>query len=594
MSSVVNTPDADRVIFAEHYGVSGNGVSDDREALQDALDAAETLASSIGGQVTVKLPAGRVVLVVPTQFISTAPSASTRYGCVAMPSHVVLDLCGSVLKADSTAGDTVNGAVIFPKGLPTNTSSYGAASGWSVRNGTINVTDSSKERTGNLLVFAQCENVVWENLRLGACKYHQCEVQSGRNLLVRDVLVTAAASVGNAEIQLDVGGDAAICKNANFTPTAAIENIAFINVRIPDYAPGGASAARRIEFGHSTGVYKDVLFEKCYFAGYPKDGASDGNILDFNATVAGVVVERLRLTGCTFDHNAMGGNSACFASDDTSNVTIRDITVENCRFVGSYRYGVRIGASSVSTATSGNYALKRGIRIRNNHFAPSQAAQAPGQTGTTRVISVQGAEDAVISGNFELSPATETNLTSNAYTSIASLNNKRCHILNNTIVRQQASLAAMANGDNNGFYIRVDNVLALSGTQEVVYDLVGNSITGIHRVGLYESADPGATWAAGGYTRIRGLRDRNLFHTAGTVANQIFINTGVWAAPAGTLLTGAATTDSAAEGLYAADGRAVSTLTNLAKHVATALYGGGGSIPLSVGQRVVLTPRTNL
>ena len=213
------------------------------------------------------------------------------------------------------------------------------------------------------------------------------------------------------------------------------------------------------------------------------------------------------------------------------------------------------------------------------------------QIGTTRVICVQGCEDAVIENNYELSPATQTHISSNGYNSISVMNNFRAHVRNNVIQRQQAAAGDLASGDNNVIYVRISEALATSGTQEIVVENTGNSVYGIHRITVYESGDPSA-WAAGAYTRIRGTRANNIAHTAPIAANEIVLPIGLWPAPAGTLLTGAASTDDTAAGLYAADGgniaSTITTVNTLAGHVATALY--TTNMPTSAGQRAVLTP----
>lgn len=357
---------------------SGDGTTDTRAAIQSALDAASTAATAVGGRATVMLARGKKYRLVPTSLTSTAPSAETKYVCLQMPPYVDFDLNGSVLEAYHVqGGDTTIGAVIVPKSLNTATSNYGAASNWSVGNGRIQVFDQLANRTGNVMVFARCENVRWHNLTLSGSLNHAFEIQSGRGLLVENVTCEVQTHTGSSpRFQFDHNGDAGTAKNNNFTPTAPIEDVVWRRVKLSGFPTYSASYVRCIEFGHSNaGVQRNILFEDCEFDGIrgPTSGAvaSDRHILDFYTHNSSGYqwLENITVRRCKFNHDVAGGSdSACIALMSGGFSKANNILIEDCVFTGTFVHGIICGSANGASPRDRHPELRRGITIRNNTF----------------------------------------------------------------------------------------------------------------------------------------------------------------------------------------------------------------------------------
>lgn len=412
---------------------AGNGTTDDRAAIQSALDAASTAATAVGGRATVMLAKGKKYRLVPTMLTPT--SGTAKYACLQIPNYVDFDLNGSVLEAyytDGVGGDTTIGAVIVPKSLHTATSEYGAGSNWSIGNGRIQVFSDIEERTGNVLVFSRCQNVRWHNLTIGPRLCHAFEIQSGRGLRCENVTIeTPTNTAGYPDIQFDYDGDAGTAKNANYTPTAPMEDMIFRRVKISGFPTYNATNGpfRRIEFGHTTSnhIVRDIIFDDCDFDGIvgPTGGnlavSGDRHILDFNTHNSSGTQELYNITvrNCRFYHDVAGGSdSSCIALIAGGFSKANNILIENCDFTGTFIHGIILGSANGASPQDRHPELRRNIVVRNNNIrmgtwstATSGGTYGP-KTGALESggslcsgITAGSCNDVLIEGNLVIEPS---------------------------------------------------------------------------------------------------------------------------------------------------------------------------------------------
>ena len=493
-----------RVFNVEDYGATGNGTTDDRLALQNALNAAETAAAAANSKCIVQCGRGKTYKIVSIAYAPT--SGTTGYGGLAIPSKVIFDLNGSVLRFVSTSVGTEDGAWIFPKGLPTNTTDYGAASDWEVRNGRLETssrtvltgvsgtastdvltsaahgltngtrvsirfssgfagltssssyyvvsatTDTFKlsatsggsaidittdgtnasvhttdTRVGNALVFSQCKNVIWRNLTISQRFYHAFEIQAGDNLLVEDVTIEPGNLIANAapDIQFDPTGNAGVSTNSGFTHKAEISNIVMRRVRMVGFHPADNTLARRIEFGHSAGIARKIVFDECYFDGIKgselASSTTSYHILDVNT--AAFTIEDLVIRNSVFNHDAISGLSSCLSFYTGANGKYAGILVEGCKFTGVYVCAVDFGGFNTGSPAATNPENRRNLVARNcvaqlghedtlgtlNYRARnSTAAQTSG--GTATVFTASRCESVTFDNCLAIMPTTWTNM----------------------------------------------------------------------------------------------------------------------------------------------------------------------------------------
>lgn len=454
----------------------GDGTTDDRAAIVAALDVAEALAVA-GGSVTVMLGKRKTYRVVPTLY-TASPGGATGYGCIPMPSNVRLDLNGSTINGHFTGTDDLDGCVVFPKGFHTAVTNYGAASNWCVRNGKLTVTDASKVRVGNMMVFGMCENVLWEDLYIGQCYYHACDIGAGRNLTLRRVRIDNTNSTSHPAIQFDFNGNATIPRTTS-VPTMACENVLFQEVTLEGFKPEIAANTRCVEFGHSAGVYRNITFYRCRFDGCY--GAATGDtvetkhIVDLNNVQFGNL-ENIIFRECYFNHDCVGGESACIGQEATSLNYIDGLTVENCYFTGNYTAAVKIGSTDFATSPGGSgLGARRNIRIVNNVAAMGQwstmqsggtynARPAATQTTSARAFgfALGKCDNVTLYNNRVILPAAfGSNVNARTYTGFWMMNNVSTDGRNNTTEfwNTVGSANAPAAGSFNGARVDCDEVV---------------------------------------------------------------------------------------------------------------------------------------
>ncbi|TXH48284.1 MAG: hypothetical protein E6Q97_25055 [Desulfurellales bacterium] len=746
---IITSTNRDTTVYASAYGTAANGTTDDRAAIQRALDAAETKAVASSAPVTVRLDQGKTYKVVVTAFTPT--SGTVGYGGLAMPENVTLDLNGSTIIGYDLYTGSGDGALIFPKGLHTNTTDYGAASGWTVMNGRIKVRDriivggatgvttssntitsnahglrngervtmviattglapvtataaddlltytahgladgtpvalyfntsagyggltsgtryfvrdsaadtfklsatsggsaidittdgpgaqpgaqlrktwgdvtvtgtyyvinattntfqisatyngsaatvsggagfySVDARVGNMLVFSQCENVTWKDLTIGQNYYHALEIQAGRNLLVENVTIDPQNILANGapEIQFDVAGSAGFPKNSGFTHTPLTTNIVFRRVSLRGFPPSDNGAWRRVEFGHSAGVCRNIHIEDCYFDGLKGSALTSSaaalHAFDCNTSAAVAhVIDGLTLTNTVINHDCIHGSSGAFMASAGTIAKINNVLLDGCVIQGVFGEGISFGGFSISSPAATSPSNRTNMVARNcvvkmGHettagtawdFRAQNAYAIPISGGTNVAYTACRCEDVTFDNCRAIMPTTFTNanLTLRGYYGFYMSNNTSTTLRNNS-VRFTHTLGGSvpAAGYFYGGRGNIDGVITTD-TRDARFVQDGFTVETANASNYRYCWDDDTVTSANAY-RLSGYRRGVIFKSAGSSAgneNDLIWNLGEYRAIAGS--TGNVTQNTMAGQVQFAAAATTLTVTNSLVH----------------------------
>jgi len=733
----------------EITGLAADNSTDDRAAFQAGLDAAGVLASASGTKIRAVCPKGKKIKVVVTAYTPT--SGTVGYGGLGIPSNVILDLNGSTIVGYDLYTGSGDGALIFPKGLHTNTTDYGAASGWGVENGRLEVRarvivggatgvttssntitsnahglsngervtmviattglapvtataaddlltytahgladgtpvalyfnssagyggltsgtryfvrDSAADtfklaatsggaaidittdgpgsqpgaqlrktwgdvtvggtyyvinsttntfqisatyngsaatvsggagfysvdaRVGNLLVFSQCRDVTWKNLTLGQCYYHALEVQSGDGLCVENVIIDPQNILANGapEIQFDVAGSAGFPKNSGFTHTPLMTNIVFRRVYLRGFPPSDNAGTRRIEFGHSAGVCRNIHIEDCYFDGLKGSAltTSAGALHAFDCNTSAAVahvIDGLTLTNTVINHDCIHASSGAFMASTGTTAKINNVLLDGCVIQGVFGEGISFGGFSISSPAATSPSNRTNMVARNcvvkmGHettagsawdFRAQNAYAVPMSGGTIVAYTACRCEDITFDNCRAIMPTTFTNanLTLRGYYGFYMSNNTSATLRNNS-VRFTHTLGGSvpAAGYFYGGRGNIDGVITTD-TRDARFVQDGFTVETANASNYRYCWDDDTVTSANAY-RLSGYRRGVIFKSAGSSAgneNDLIWNLGEYRAIAGS--TGSVTQNTMAGQVQFAAAATSLTVTNSHVH----------------------------
>lgn len=395
------------------YGAVGDGVTDNKAAIQAAHDAVEAAG---GG--TVFVPEG-IWAVYPTSGISLLFNGDKVKLEGTGPNSIIRFITAGTGDATNTAN---NFEGIAPKGYNTATTNYGASGLWvqnlKLETDNMVATAASTAESRNAHGLIGIVHAPWAIIKevvFGDIVYHQLEINRSRNVLVEDCLF-----IGNTEssrVQIDVGS----AGQKSVTPTTtSMENIWFENCRFAsrDATSQNIGVPRMIELDHTSNIsWKNIGFNRCEFgAVYNTSSSYIGYTLALDGSSL-VYGEGLTITNCKFYGDAHGQTSAIHLPPGSG--ILRGVRVENnyfgsgydcagTRLAGGFTRCINIGAASSPTNITGsstvstNYSNRSNIVVRNNVIMPRFVN---GKSGAT-VAAILGAVmittclDAVIENNL--------------------------------------------------------------------------------------------------------------------------------------------------------------------------------------------------
>lgn len=368
-------------------GAAVDGTTDDRAAIQTALDAAEAAGGGL-----VRLRAGTWA-VNTVNSPASGDKAAGAYG-LEIPSNVTLagDGDATIIKIVSGGAFGVVGVGISPKGMRTATTDFGASSNVRLRN--FKITAATQiDSAGTLINLVHAQDWLVEGVHIAGCYYHGVEIDQSRRLTFRNCRWSGAYTSGSGSwVQLDYGAAGPVNRPPAIT-TRLVEDLQFEGCQF-DARPDTDTSTRDIELTHNISELQlnRVTFRNSSMTGRAVSGT---NIMDIAGANTGGWVRALLVEGCTFV-TAHHGQWAFYMMQN-SGQTFRDITFANNRFTGPSRQVIWAGGSTTATSAINNQ-YRRGLTIRGNAFYFDKTGM-PGSAADYLLLLANQWSDLVIEDN---------------------------------------------------------------------------------------------------------------------------------------------------------------------------------------------------
>jgi len=373
-ASIPNSSTSDRVWYP---------IGRDRQAIQDALDAAEAAGGGI-----VQLAYGTYnILTVNSP--ASGDKAGGAYG-LEIPSNVSLVGSGPGTVLSIVAGGAFGvGTGISPKGMRTATANFGAASNVRLADFSIGAA-TQEESNGNLINLVHASDWIIERVNITGSYFHGIEIDQSRRITVTDCRFSGSYSGGTSGswIQLDRGLAGPVNRPAGIT-TNSVEDITFIRC-YGAARPSTDTGDRDIDINHTPNLtVTRVAFIDCLFEGRARTGVSIAGI-DDNAAI----IDSLRFQSCKFVTNHYGSEAFRFTN---TNATVRKLIFRDCTFSGPSAIFLRAGGST-STTYAATHSQRHSISVEGCSFLFDKT-QMP-VSWDIRLLSVTAWMQATLRGNY--------------------------------------------------------------------------------------------------------------------------------------------------------------------------------------------------
>jgi len=380
------------VFHVDDFDAVGDGVADDRAAIQNALDACEDAG---GGIVLLSARTYRVETILVTPVGTQSP------GCtgIEIPSNTILRGQGkeTVIKGTSAAFRGTGGVVNL-KGYQTASVAYGAANDVVIENLTIeaplanpsieNAANDPQKSCGNLLNLVHGRYITCRNLWINESRYHAIEINQCADLLFSDIQIRGSHT---ATIQFDAG-DAG--PKSNLISNIAIRRAAFYRVHL--YArPSTDTAQQDVDMAHASNQeISDIIWNDCLFE--TNSSATVQNSFAPSGGVTGVTLARWVVSDCKFYVNSV--SSKALNLQYGSGITLNNFTFER-NYIFSYNGSpVYIGGS---TSVFNEWQFRNGIRFSRNQIVLDKSQWLTGHSifGAS-IVNCNDAE--IVSNRFDV------------------------------------------------------------------------------------------------------------------------------------------------------------------------------------------------
>ncbi|HEX2747501.1 MAG TPA: glycosyl hydrolase family 28-related protein [Verrucomicrobiales bacterium] len=481
------------VFYAADYGALPDDETDDRAAIQAALDAA---GEAGGGTVVLGPGVFRLVTV-----LALGTGGTAGHHGVMVPAHCTLTGAGmnatTFLLVPGEGDNSLVGDGIINKGYQTATEDYGADGDIRVENLRVETTVITTSLTGNLVAFCHADGVVLSSVAVGSSRHHGVEINRSRNVTLEDC-VFDGHHPGASSLQLDIG---AVGGKSLLPTTTTLENILLRRCVFTGRADEAeTSNVKVVELNHTnaTCMLHNVAFEECTFEGLA--GVTSTCVSVDNP--ASNRIDGLRFERCHFigEEKTVCGNGMLNLPLQGERM-LRNLVIRDCDFTGAFSLGIVIVHSDPTY--NAFHSWRTGIVIEGNRFAPSFDRQVPVQANSLRMICASACSDIIVRRNLFEFPGTGTNLS--LYNSIYGIQVANCldtRIEDNVLTWSHATAAEAPLG-----WYRMGGIFAS------VYQLEQSGISARFRmtgnillypqngigIGVYMgSGVPTTSWAPGG------------------------------------------------------------------------------------------------
>ena len=505
---------AESSFLPENYGAMASDNTDDRAAIQAALDDA---AAAGGG--TVQLGPGvydvQVIVAYGLGPVNGFNGGASGFHGLLVPPKCTLTGSGmentTVRILAGNANPLAIGDGIINAGYQTALSDFGGGGNYRISHLRVDTPDINVAPTGNLIGMAHADGVTLTSVALGASRYHAVEINLSRNVVLEDCVFEGEHSEAST-LQFDIGSIGA--KSARPRGTVVSD----VMVRRCQFRGRGAEQyGKVIELGHtgSAGILRNIAFEDCYIESM--GGPYSACVTNDNPPAqefTGLRFERCRFHGLQEAYSPSG--LLQFLLQGTQ--TLDGLTVRDCHFTGSYWNGLIVISTSATFNTG--HSKRRNILIEGNTFTPSLNRTAPTSSGgSIRMASVTTCAEVTLRRNLFEVPDTAVNLNlTGVVTGILAANNLDTKIEDNVFTWAHLTEAAAPLGKARHIGISAPLSILEQSAMKARMQMTGNVFlypaNGIAGPVSMSTSVPTTSWAAGG-PWVGGLMAGNFASGAG-------------------------------------------------------------------------------
>lgn len=400
---------AGRLFYASSYGATAGDATDDRAALQAAIDAC---SSAGGGIVALGIGTYYVVPLADPVLVGVGTGLFLRTG-------VTLQGCGaSSVISGKTAGNTTGFCLVAPYDSNTTSTAFGAHE-IRIRDLQLQTDDATHIYTHSLLGLNHCPSALVEKVTFKDSYYHGVEIDRSRNITLRDCRFTG--DFYSSQIQIDTGASGAISTSGAATANYVNENILIERCLFGARTTSTAATPGRtaIELCHNASqINRNIRITGntiyCHTENVAGMTGSTTRIGIGNDSTSYASMTGLEITGNQFySDNATGNMIAIFLSH-TSTKTVKGVNISGNTFYGSYLSLFHFQSAGQANSAALGAGVTDGAYVSGVNFSDNSAiltVGAPTAAGAVargmRLVNITQVGDAVVSRNNITLSATE-------------------------------------------------------------------------------------------------------------------------------------------------------------------------------------------